>query len=540
MFSQLFSLMMDNAANCNTTATELQKLNPKFDAKKRRGRCTLHSIQLGAKMFLSFFSKEPARKARKVKVTAADGQVEEVTLKGITGDDGDAELNRLLDENAAADEADLQQAADAAARQIHDLAAIKNLRQRAIREMDLKGVTVSASDTKLAIQLLPRVSKSLPASARHSSAICGQVAGLSRRIHDSSPIKHAFGLYVSADATIQGQTTTIARRCASRWDSNHDMLATLLILEQPARKLLNDKAFNLKAYKLAEKQWSLGREVCDLLECFQLVTQRFSRRDSSRALVCEVIPAIEELRRRMHNASEMDGTQTDEEGVAIPALPDICRVAAYAASLVLDQYLLLMQECEIYEFAIALRPDLKLNYFRKNGRSEADIKRIHDGLVERFKDFKPASDPVSATAPPSTQPAPRRSGGSRFDTKPRSTTPSVPTQTPDDIRSYLASPIVDLGGRTVLEYWHSERRMQPHLAEMGLAFCSAPATSVDMERAFSEGRNMCAWNQRSMSSQTFREQISVAAWYDAPFFDMGIAEQIIREKSRPLRGPEDA
>ncbi|KAF7318130.1 Dimer-Tnp-hAT domain-containing protein [Mycena chlorophos] len=208
----LFSLMMDNAANCNTTATELQKLNPKFDGKKRRGRCALHSIQLGAKIFLSFFSKEPARKPRKVKVATASGEVEEVTLEGITGDDGDAELNRLLDENAAADEADLQQAADAAAREIHDVAAIKTLRQRAIYEMGLKGVTVSAADTKSAIQLLPRV------------------AGLSRRIHDSSPTKHAFAT-------------------------------------------------------LTDKQWSLGREVRDLLECFQSVTQRFSRRDSGRALI---------------------------------------------------------------------------------------------------------------------------------------------------------------------------------------------------------------------------------------------------------------
>ncbi|KAJ7498391.1 hypothetical protein B0H11DRAFT_1715021 [Mycena galericulata] len=70
---------------------------------------------------------------------------------------------------------------------------------------------------------------------------------------------------------------------------------------------------------------------------------------------------------------------------------------------------------------------------------------------------------------------------------------------------------------------------------MALTYCSAPATSVDGERSFSEGRNQCSWNQKSMSSQTFREQMSVGAWSEAPFFDLDVAEQIISGYSRPLR-----
>ncbi|KAJ7654261.1 hypothetical protein B0H17DRAFT_956980 [Mycena rosella] len=71
---------------------------------------------------------------------------------------------------------------------------------------------------------------------------------------------------------------------------------------------------------------------------------------------------------------------------------------------------------------------------------------------------------------------------------------------------------------------------------MALAYCSAPATSVDGKRSFSEGRNQCLWNQQSMSSQTFRQQMSVGAWSEAPFFDLDVAEQIIGGHSRPLRG----
>ena len=107
----------------------------------------------------------------------------------------------------------------------------------------------------------------------------------------------------------------------------------------------------------------------------------------------------------------------------------------------------------------------------------------------------------------------------------------------NDINSYLEAPLVELRGKTVLQYWNEERSRQPDLAEMALTYCSGPATSVDDERSFSEGRNQCAWNQRSMTSQTFREKMSVGSWAGAPFFKQDVAAEIIEENTRALRGP---
>ncbi|KAK7021592.1 hypothetical protein R3P38DRAFT_2527326, partial [Favolaschia claudopus] len=61
------------------------------------------------------------------------------------------------------------------------------------------------------------------------------------------------------------------------------------------------------------------------------------------------------------------------------------------------------------------------------------------------------------------------------------------------------------------------------------------ATSVDSERAFSEGRNQIAWNQHSMSSQAFRAQMSLASWSDAPFFDLQATVAALNRQIRPLR-----
>ncbi|KAF9471506.1 hypothetical protein BDN70DRAFT_819926 [Pholiota conissans] len=47
---------------------------------------------------------------------------------------------------------------------------------------------------------------------------------------------------------------------------------------------------------------------------------------------------------------------------------------------------------------------------------------------------------------------------------------------------------------------------------MASDFCSAPATSVDAERAFSTGWRQVNFMQHNMSSQTFKAQMAVGSW----------------------------
>ncbi|KAI0658318.1 hypothetical protein C8Q70DRAFT_994701 [Cubamyces menziesii] len=75
---------------------------------------------------------------------------------------------------------------------------------------------------------------------------------------------------------------------------------------------------------------------------------------------------------------------------------------------------------------------------------------------------------------------------------------------------------------------------------MGLAYTSAPASTAPVEREFSMGRTQINWNQESMSSQTFRAKMCVAAWSSAPWYDEDVATQIIADNSRPLRPSSSA
>ncbi|KAJ7644488.1 hypothetical protein FB45DRAFT_735877, partial [Roridomyces roridus] len=61
------------------------------------------------------------------------------------------------------------------------------------------------------------------------------------------------------------------------------------------------------------------------------------------------------------------------------------------------------------------------------------------------------------------------------------------------------------------------------------------ATSVDGERAFSDGRHQIAWNQQQMSSQAFRAKMSVGSWANAPFFNLNAAVESLKTEIAPLR-----
>lgn len=89
---------------------------------------------------------------------------------------------------------------------------------------------------------------------------------MARKVHDSSPVGLAFAKLVDADKSIAGQTQTLARRCASRWNTEYDSIDTSLTLETPVRALLKEKDLNLKAFKLSDDQWELAADLRDVLE----------------------------------------------------------------------------------------------------------------------------------------------------------------------------------------------------------------------------------------------------------------------------------
>ncbi|KAF8834769.1 hypothetical protein BDN67DRAFT_914255 [Paxillus ammoniavirescens] len=68
---------------------------------------------------------------------------------------------------------------------------------------------------------------------------------------------------------------------------------------------------------------------------------------------------------------------------------------------------------------------------------------------------------------------------------------------------------------------------------MALDFCSAPASSTDAERSFSDGHCQVNFMQHNTSSQTFKSEMAIGSWEGTPLFpDVRRVVDIIEVKGR--------
>ncbi|KAG9075222.1 hypothetical protein FRC06_010218 [Ceratobasidium sp. 370] len=91
---------------------------------------------------------------------------------------------------------------------------------------------------------------------------------------------------------------------------------------------------------------------------------------------------------------------------------------------------------------------------------------------------------------------------------------------PDSIERYLSDEVVsnDIvaqhGG--LVQYCTKQLTYQSQVFTMALDYMTAPASSVDAEHAFSNGRLMVGHLQHQMSTRTFQAKMAVGLWVGTP------------------------
>ncbi|KAG8773826.1 hypothetical protein FRC12_002300 [Ceratobasidium sp. 428] len=156
-------------------------------------------------------------------------------------------------------------------------------------------------------------------------------------------------------------------------------------------------------------------------------------------------------------------------------------------------------------------PDRKLKWFSE--RPGFDIGQIYRRVVDRFTARNPLQTGSAATLRPS-------SGGNVWTQRHTSSAAPPPHLERDSMTEYLSTgvehPAVIAQSGGVLGYWNSRLDSCPRLARFALDFLTAPASSVDAERAFSGGRLMVNHLQHQMSTRSFQAQMAVGSWYGTP------------------------
>ncbi|KAL1713074.1 hypothetical protein EV715DRAFT_212388, partial [Schizophyllum commune] len=318
---------------------------------------------------LTFFYKQYKRKSKR-------GQAPVVQLTHEQEDDAQLGEPITADEEALADAAEAD-AADAEAavppeQLAHDQEHTTTVKKQAIYEMAARGVHIGAEQEKQALTIMPKVS------------------GLARRVHDApSTLKNAFDRIVRHTPGITSGHCTLSRKVPTRWNSEARCLDDHLELRPAVEKLIVENSPSLNAYRLSATQWSLAGELNDLLGIFVPITEYFSKKEQ--AFVVEVLEQLERVRNALAIVRDTESTSTS----------NVVRVAAHAGIITADKYLKLLNKSEVYEIAIVLCPDRKLEWFRTHGYSEAAISAVRARATERWtKSYKPTPATEIAPTPP--------------------------------------------------------------------------------------------------------------------------------------------
>ncbi|EIM91657.1 uncharacterized protein STEHIDRAFT_49378 [Stereum hirsutum FP-91666 SS1] len=394
---------MDNASNCDTTATrELPKHISTFRGKLSRGRCFAHTVQLMVKVsidsffmyarhtqaILDYFDTHYKPKKRTVVVagtqssdrtrsgpvttlpSAAESRDVEVTaVEGEEYHGEDAELADIMEASLTAEEKAIIERSDAG-QSAHDEAVVSMIRERATREMAARGVVIPDAEMKAATKIFPKIS------------------GLAVKVRDSAVVRYKWRKVAEANPPnpkYGSDLKYLATRNKTRWDSEFSTLNSHRAFLKAVDIIVADKDLKLQTFKLTAVQKTLASDLHDMLAPFKKVMAVFQ---SHVTLIIDVLPVFLDLELRLQSMSN--------DARLLP----VCRVAAHAGLLQCQKYFILFQECEAVAFSNVCCPDRKLAWFRDRGWSDDQIDKLREGVITRFnKDYKSAPDNQPAAHP---------------------------------------------------------------------------------------------------------------------------------------------
>ncbi|KAF8600764.1 hypothetical protein BDV93DRAFT_446931, partial [Ceratobasidium sp. AG-I] len=246
----------------------------------------------------------------------------------------------------------------------HDNGIVEGVAAKAREIMQAQGVVVTEDELKSARKIMLKVS------------------GLARRVNDSPALEATFRELVDINPDLSGGQRALARRVATRWNTDRVALDSHIHFKGPVQWLTGTARHNLTQYALDDEQWGLATELSSVLMVFQEPTDWFSQAEVP--LIHSTIPEQLTLKARL---------QDMRDDVVNFGLLSITRVATQAALIVFEKYIGPMDESDVYKIAVVMYPDRKLKWFLECGY---DIESIRTSVVTRFQESYTANEHANA------------------------------------------------------------------------------------------------------------------------------------------------
>jgi hypothetical protein len=212
------------------------------------------------------------------------------------------------------------------------------------------------------------------------------------------------------------------------------------------------------------------------------------------------------------------------------------RSAAVRGLTILNKYYQKSDESCVYRIAMALDPCRKLEYFVEQDWPTTWVNTVKDITRRVYREDYPSIPTTDLPISPKRPSAPSADWPSLL-----RMSKATSHEERDELTAFWASPCEPVG-TDPLQFWVgvSIGRPESRLARMAIDYLSAPASSVEVERAFSRGALTVTHRRHALSDQSARNSIVLGAWLkDTNFIPKDELVEFFQKKTQRERLTSD-
>ncbi|KNF06330.1 hypothetical protein PSTG_00834 [Puccinia striiformis f. sp. tritici PST-78] len=283
----------------------------------------------------------------------------------------------------------------------------------------------------------------------------------------------------------------IQRDVCTRWNSTSLQLSSIVRCQAAIIEWQRHKTLGIdRKYHLDQSDLDLACDLGGVLGLFHKITLQISVAGSAR--LSNIVLFIDQITEHLSTV------------ISNPSYPAALRNACRLGLKKTNKYYSLTDTSPLYRIAILLHPSFRDEYF-KLAKWEPEwiaeaIRLARDMWVSHYK---PRPIPPSSSAPPSSKPITGMLAGLGVAAAARGGDSSS-----DPLDMWLAGGLVLKGEEPVnpLKWWIQQKKLgntYGGLVHMALDVLSCPATSADLERAFSFGRDYVSSKRHRLHQEKF-------------------------------------
>ncbi|CUA75839.1 DNA polymerase [Rhizoctonia solani] len=503
---RVWGVVCDNAANNADMMNRFKKFKMKrLTGPEARVHCLPHVLNLASKAIAAPFLKERSNN----KVQRRSTEFNELDDLGLSGEEDNQESNdetdnedvRSISEDFDPDDEDETGPDDGTAP------------SRALDDDD-------EEDDDLSDVVIPDlVAGSLDAKELKSTRqALNKIAWFARKLRFSPQFRKSF--HTICEELDAPTPHNIQRDVVTRWNSTKSMIEDAVRLEGTVLQFQRSPEFPVKQ-RLAKKDFVALKILLRLLKPLSTLTEIMSRSDVP--MLADVLVHYDSLN---HEYCQM---ATDKN------LPLWAQQAANRARIKLDKYYQITDSSHLYRLAILLHPSDRVAYLKKVDWKPEWIDSASDLAVNIWtKHYKPegyddGGDDVSSQS---------QFGYSSFADEVYGSFAEEEDKPTDPVTNFIeGKPIIERSSSgkskpvNPLHWWYGQRLMgEEHhgLTQMAIDVLTTPASSVDVERAFSFVSHLVNKRRHSMSAYTIQSTATLGAYSRADLVPVGLLEKAHR------------